>query len=63
MKKTQTQWSNEYNAKTYDRITILAKKEDGGKERIRAHAAAQGLTLNAYINQLIENDLAEKGGK
>jgi predicted HicB family RNase H-like nuclease len=64
MKKTQTQWSNEYNAKTYDRITILVKKEDGGKERIAAHANGQGLSVNAYINRLIENDMAgnEKGG-
>lgn len=59
MKKTQTQWSNEYNAKTYDRITILVKKEEGGKERIRAHAESQGLTTNAYINQLIQADMGD----
>ncbi|HWR19806.1 MAG TPA: hypothetical protein VN608_09295 [Clostridia bacterium] len=60
MKKTQTQWSNEYNAKAYDRITILVKKEDGGKERVRAHAAARGLTTNAYINRLIQADMGKE---
>ncbi len=59
MKKTQTQWSNEYNAKTYDRITILIKKDDGGKERVRAHAASRGLTTNAYVNRLIQEDMSK----
>lgn len=61
MKKTQTQWSNEYNAKTYDRITILVKKEVGSKKRVEAHARAKGLSVNAYINRLIQADMSKEG--
>lgn len=58
-KKTQTQWSNEYNAKAYDRVTILVKK--GEKDVIKERAAALGLSVNAYIVGLIAEDLTEAG--
>lgn len=54
-KKTQTQWSNEYNAKAYDRIALSVKK--GRREQIRAHAAGNGESINGYINRLIEQDM------
>jgi len=54
-KKTQTQWSNEYNAKAYDRIALSVKK--GRREKIRAHAAANGESVNGYINRLIAADM------
>lgn len=59
-----TQASNravqKYSAKTYDQIKVLVKK--GEREKIKAHAEAQGLSLNAYINKLIAEDM-EKPGK
>ena len=57
-KKTQTQWSNEYNAKAYDRIALSVKK--GRREQIRAHAAGNGESINGYINRLIEQDMQFK---
>lgn len=54
-RKTQTQWSNEYNAKAYDRIALQVRK--GRREQIRAHAAGHGESINGYINRLIEQDM------
>lgn len=56
-KKTQTQWSNEYNAKAYDRIALSVKK--GRRDAIRAHAAANGESINGYINRLIDEDMGD----
>ncbi len=61
MPTARTRANRKYTEKAYDRISLYIGK--GMRETLHAHAAAQGLTLNAYINQLIENDLAEKGGK
>lgn len=57
MAKPQTTASNKYNAKAYDRIAVQVKK--GQREVIRAHAEAQGLSLNGYINKLIEQDMKQ----
>lgn len=57
--KAHQKASNKYNAKTYDRITTLVKK--GQREIIKAHAEAQGLSLNAYINKLITEDMKKPG--
>ena len=56
-KKTQTHWSNEYNAKAYDRIALSVKK--GRRDAIRAHAAANGESINGYINRLIDEDMGD----
>lgn len=55
MGKPQTKASNKYNAKAYDRIALQVKK--GQREVIRQHAASKGLSLNGYINQLIDDDM------
>ena len=55
MKKTQTQWSNEYNAKAYDRLAI--KKKKGRREEIRSHAQARGESLNGFINRAIDETM------
>lgn len=47
--------TNKYIAKTYDQIKFLVKK--GDREKIKAHAEAQGLSLNGYINKLIAEDM------
>lgn len=53
----QTRASNKYAAKAYDQIRVVAKKEDRLKERIKLRADQLGLSINAYILQLIESDL------
>lgn len=60
MAKPQTTASNKYNAKAYDRIALQVKK--GQRDIIRTYAEAKGLSLNAYINKLIAEDM-EKAGK
>ena len=44
-----------YSKKAYSVITLRVKK--GEEIKIKAHAEAQGLSLNAYINKLIEDDM------
>ena len=58
MAKPQTKASNKYNAKAYDRIALQVYK--GQREKIAAHAASKGMSLNAYINALIAADMGEK---
>lgn len=55
MGKTSTKSKNKYNSKAYDRIALSVKK--GQKEVIKQHAASKGLSLNGYINQLIDDDM------
>lgn len=55
MGKPQTKASNKYAAKAYDQLRVLVKK--GQKEVIKQHAASKGLSLNGYINQLIDEDM------
>jgi uncharacterized protein (DUF1778 family) len=50
-KKTQSQCSNAYNARAYDRLAIQVKK--GNKEIIRAYAARHGESLNGFVNRVI----------
>ena len=40
-----------YNAKAYDEMKVRVVK--GNKERIQAHAEAQGESLNAFISRAI----------
>ena len=46
-----------YNAKTYDRLEVKVKK--GQKAVIQAHAQSKGLSLNGYINKLIDDDMSK----
>ena len=54
-----TQSSNKavqkYSKKAYDNLTVRVKKGKG--EEIKAYAEAQGMSLNGYINKLIEEDM------
>lgn len=61
MKKTQTQWSNEYNAKAYDRLAVQVKK--GRREEIRSHAQARGESLNGFINRAIDETMKRDTGE
>lgn len=61
MGKTSATSKNRYSSKAYDRIGILVRK--GRKERIRSYATSKGLSLNSYINALIDADMGDDDGK
>ncbi len=58
MGKTSTASKNKYNAKAYDRIALTVKK--GQREIIKTHAESNGMSLNGYINKLIDDDMGDK---
>ncbi|MCD8050126.1 MAG: hypothetical protein LUE89_00400 [Clostridiales bacterium] len=47
--------NNKYNAKAYDRIGIAVHK--GKKDVIKAHAAEQGETINAFVTRAIDETM------
>ena len=46
-----------YQKKAYEDIRLRVKR--GEKDIIKAHAESKGMSLNAYINDLIEKDMKE----
>ena len=61
--KAQQKAVNKYVRENYDRVNVNMPK--GKKEVAKAHAAAQGESLNAFINRAINetmerDDTAEK---
>lgn len=58
MAKPQTTASNKYNAKAYERIALQVKK--GRRDIIREYAESKGMSLNGYINKLIEDDMKQE---
>lgn len=54
MGKTSTESKRKYNNKAYDRITLCVKK--GMKDELKAYAESIGMSLNGYLNQLIDDD-------
>lgn len=61
--KAQQKATNKYISKAYDRVNLTLPK--GQKDAIQAHAAAQGESVNAFINRAIseamERDKATRG--
>ena len=61
--KAQQKATNKYISKAYDRVNLTLPK--GQKDEIQAHAAAQGESVNAFINRAIgeamERDKAARG--
>ena len=51
MAERKAKWQNDYIARTYDRVNLTIPK--GQKETIKAHAEAQGESVNAFINRAI----------
>ncbi len=49
--------NEKYNAKAYDQVKVLVKK--GQREQIKAYAESKGMSLNGYINSLIEKDMKQ----
>ena len=59
--KAQQKAVNKYMREKYDRIAITTPK--GQKETIQAHAAAQGESVNGFINRAIMNQMErDRGG-
>lgn len=60
--KAQQRAVSRYVKKNYDRVEIKTPK--GGKDEIRAHATAQGESVNAFIcraiREAMERDNAEQ---
>ena len=56
-KQNVINYKNKYNKDTYDRITILRTK--GDKERLKALADNQGISLNVFLNNIINAYLAK----
>jgi len=52
--------TNKWLASERDRITIITPK--GRKAEIKAHAESLGMSLNAYINDLIDRDMDKPAG-
>lgn len=59
--EAQKKANQKYCAKAYDQIKLLVPK--GKREKIKAAAAANGLSLNAYIISLIEADIKKEQGE
>ena len=51
MARTPTERKNEWNAKVYDRVTLIVKA--GEKERIQKAAADAGMKMNRFILESI----------
>lgn len=59
MSRAQTAASKRYNLKAYDRIEITVPK--GNREIIaQAAAAAAGMSVNAFIKEAIEAQIAKQ---
>lgn len=54
-KKSYAAAHNRYNAKAYDRISLMVYK--GEKETIQAHAQENGESVNGFINRAIKETI------
>lgn len=51
-------YNNAFNAKKYDRITIMLPK--GKQPIVKEHASARGESVNAFVNRAIDEALARE---
>lgn len=58
--KARVAANNRYNQKAYDRINIAVRKGKG--DLIRSAAQAQGVSVNTFINNLIDKELDRLAG-
>jgi len=54
--KAQQKAVSKYESGNYDKV-LLRLKPKGKREQIKAHAESKGMSLNAYINDLVEKDM------
>ena len=53
--KAQQKATNKWISKAYDRVNLTLQK--GQKDTIKAHAAARGESVNAFINRAIDETM------
>ena len=53
--KAQQRAVGKYEKEIYDKVLLRLPK--GNREKIKAHAQQKGMSLNAYIVDLIEKDM------
>lgn len=58
MGNSATKAKNKYSAKAYDRINYAVPK--GKKEEYKRYAEKEGLSLNAFITEAIEEKISKK---
>ncbi len=58
--KAQQRAVNKYMAENYDRVNLTLPK--GRKETIKAHAEAQGESVNSFINRAITEAIERDTG-
>ncbi len=58
MGRTSSAVKDRYNAKTYDEIKVRVDK--GQKEKLKAYATASGKSLNRFIMDAVEREIAQK---
>lgn len=54
----QIKYQNKYIKEKYDRVGLTMPK--GKKEVIKARALEEGMSINEYINSLINKDIQKK---
>lgn len=59
-KLTYSQYQQRYKNEHYDTIKVLVPKEKAIKDQIKACAKANGMSINAWLIQIIENAIAEQ---
>ena len=58
MGTARTKANNKWNAKAYDRVNLVLKKDTSPtKDEVQAAADAEGVSLNAYIGAAISQQL------
>ena len=53
--KAQQKADGKYEKENYDKVLLRLQK--GSRDKIKAHAQQKGMSLNAYIVDLIEKDM------
>lgn len=61
MSYTSSKVKDRWNKKAYD--SFLVRVKAGRKEQIQARASSLGVSLNEYINNLINQDMGEDAKK
>lgn len=60
MGTARTKANNKWNAKAYDRVNLVLKKDTSPtKDEVQAAADAEGVSLNAYIVEAISQQLSK----
>ena len=58
MPTARTRANRKYNEKAYDRVEITVPK--GDREKIKAFADKEGLSVNAFVNAAIKEKMEHK---